>query len=437
MKNKKIGIGLTCFKRYDLVSANCEFLAGCISDDLKIVVADDGSPKKQNTYGIPLIEGENKGVAINKNRLLYALQDCDLIFIIEDDVEIKNLKFIEKFAESVCDFASFGPIESCPFWKIISKESGVINYTTKINHRKELFYTPGSFTALTKHALSKIGGLNCGFLGLGLEHMEWAYRAYKFGLSMDTLDLYKAIDFSDSLSFFDTPRNLRDEVQSKKNESLYFQLLEDIKPNHDFKQSFNLSMKHQIFGIGLSKTGTNSLNESLNQLGFKSIHFPLDDKLFEQLKQKDFDLEILEEYQAITDITVIPFYKQLFNQYPASKFILTCRDLEDWILSMRIHWASGHRHSPLNINHAKLTPMTQMLLQMVYRNFDWDDEKFRQVYREHLEDVEYFFLNSDRLLKLNICNGEGWIKLCDFLNKPIPPHAFPYLGNRRNRIFYE
>lgn len=433
----KIGIGLSCFERYDLVSINCKFLANFL-EDFKVVVADDGSIKKQNTHGIPLIEGENRGVAINKNRLLYALQDCDLIFIIEDDVRINNLNFIEKFRASACDFASFGPIESWPFWKIISKKDGLIKYITSQNHKQGLLYTPGSFTALSKYALDKIGGLNCEFSGLGLEHMEWAYRAFRSGLSMDTLDLYQSIDFSNDLSFFDIPRNKRSELQSKKNELLYFKLIEEVKPDFRFRESTNLFMKSKIFGIGLSKTGTNSLNESLNQLGFKSIHFPLNDKLFEQLKQRDFELEILEEYQAITDITVVPFYKQLFRQYPSSKFILTCRDLDKWIISMKNHWKLGHRHSPIDVNYAKLVPMTQMLLQMVYGGFDWDDDKFKKIYNDHLEDVDNFFLGlDDRLLKFNICEGDGWEKLCSFLNKSIPLDAFPYLGKRNSFKIYE
>jgi Sulfotransferase domain len=39
--------------------------------------------------------------------------------------------------------------------------------------------------------------------------------------------------------------------------------------------------------------------------------------------------------------------------------------------------------------------------------------------------MEYFKDRSEELLVLNITAGEGWTKLCPFLNKQIPSVSFP------------
>jgi len=43
------------------------------------------------------------------------------------------------------------------------------------------------------------------------------------------------------------------------------------------------------------------------------------------------------------------------------------------------------------------------------------------------ERVEHFFSNKpkDRFLKFRIIDGDGWEKLCSFLDKPIPDVPFP------------
>ena len=93
----------------------------------------------------------------------------------------------------------------------------------------------------------------------------------------------------------------------------------------------------KIFGLGLSKTGTGSLNRALELLGYKSFHYPYDDLTFHELVTGQYHLTLLETYDAITDITSIPYYRQLDRAYD-SKFILTIRDKEDWLQSTEVFW---------------------------------------------------------------------------------------------------
>ena len=45
--------------------------------------------------------------------------------------------------------------------------------------------------------------------------------------------------------------------------------------------------------------------------------------------------------------------------------------------------------------------------------------------RHNREVMEYFKDRSEQLLVLNITAGEGWTKLCPFLNEQIPSISFP------------
>ena len=50
-----------------------------------------------------------------------------------------------------------------------------------------------------------------------------------------------------------------------------------------------------------------------------------------------------------------------------------------------------------------------------------------QEYDEHNKQViAYFKDKPSQLLVMNITEGDGWEKLCKFLNKPIPNKAFPH-----------
>ena len=43
-------------------------------------------------------------------------------------------------------------------------------------------------------------------------------------------------------------------------------------------------------------------------------------------------------------------------------------------------------------------------------------------------------MNSNKLLIIDICNGDGWSKLCDFLKKPIPSIGFPNVNKSTKKM---
>lgn len=201
----------------------------------------------------------------------------------------------------------------------------------------------------------------------------------------------------------------------------------------------------KIFGIGLSRTGTSSLNEALEILGYRSRHFPIimenssfESKLKYRLNKwgkelgksepffqdfsKDSGNELLFEkpsdssFDAMTDLSVARFFRELDDAFPNSKFILTVRDEGSWLKSCSKFFAKG--------NH-QFFKWQQIHFDM-YGTNSFDSSLFQQSYLNHLKDVKSYFTNRpEDLLVMNIPAGDGWEKLCPFLILEEPNQSFP------------
>ena len=61
---------------------------------------------------------------------------------------------------------------------------------------------------------------------------------------------------------------------------------------------------------------------------------------------------------------------------------------------------------------------------------NYDKNAEAQKYLTRNQKVIEYFKDKDQLLVLDVVGGEGWVKLCPFLEKPIPNKDFPW----RNRL---
>lgn len=193
----------------------------------------------------------------------------------------------------------------------------------------------------------------------------------------------------------------------------------------------------KIFGIGLSRTGTTSLTEALNTLGYAVLHF------INPVTKKIIDLEDIFYYDAFTDSPIAFRFEELYFLFPNAKFIYTERNLEDWVKSSSNLYQ--HRH------FSTTKGMKAWLTQQESGNFDKSIVNYSIIYRcayESLygrystwEDSYHAFENRvtnffadkppEKLLRLNICAGEGWEKLCQFLDVSIPEQSFPYYNKEK------
>ena len=74
--------------------------------------------------------------------------------------------------------------------------------------------------------------------------------------------------------------------------------------------------------------------------------------------------------------------------------------------------------------------LTLYLHAAVFGTYRYSREGFSQVWDNHIIGIESYFRDKSNLLVMNIFEGDGWEKLCEFLDKPIPNIEFPHEHKR-------
>ncbi len=173
----------------------------------------------------------------------------------------------------------------------------------------------------------------------------------------------------------------------------------------------------KIFGIGLSKTGTTSLANALEILGYR-VKDCLGVTDYRKGDLSSIDKAALLNNDALTDTPIPSYYRELDVEYPDSKFVLTVRDMGDWLKSCKKQFNQKLAD--------KQTEAHNQLFFDLYESTVFNEEKFRVGYKRFVEGVlDYFKDRTDDLLIINVSKGDGWEKLCPFLGKSIPDVPFP------------
>jgi Sulfotransferase domain len=179
-----------------------------------------------------------------------------------------------------------------------------------------------------------------------------------------------------------------------------------------------------VVGVGLSKTGTTSLSDALNVLGYRSFHTPPIIKMREDHQIDYFWPWWLSKYNAYCDLPVPAYYKLFDKKYPNAKFILTVRDSEDWLKSCKKHYtkefADYMRNKSTNHN------LIMSFHKFFYGAEVFDEDLYLQKYNSHIEEIMNYFEGRDNFLLLDIFNGEPYKELSSFLGKNAPTTEFPH-----------
>ena len=169
--------------------------------------------------------------------------------------------------------------------------------------------------------------------------------------------------------------------------------------------------KPLIFGIGMTKTGVTSLGTALRLLGIPCMHNSkrMKQALWGNRRTGRRCLEPLpQQFRAFCDSPIPHNFEQVDEDYPGSLFIATVRDLEPWLRS-RQRWFGTERARNLTARR------------------EWYDRLQR-----------HFGDRCDEILFFNLCGGDGWEPLCEFLGVPVPDLPFPHknvttVGRARRR----
>jgi glycosyltransferase involved in cell wall biosynthesis len=179
----KRGVAVVTYNRVKNLGGILDAIKDTVPQGTKLVVADDGSTDGtvdlvSHHSDYVLLRGANKGVAHNKNRALFALQDCDMIALIEDDLTPVQDNWFLMYEKAVL---YSGIHHFCRVQDNLLEEV-VPSFETDMQAQGMTpIYGPsprGDFTFVTK----KVGGFNPAFIGAGYAHGEWSNRVYNANL---------------------------------------------------------------------------------------------------------------------------------------------------------------------------------------------------------------------------------------------------------------
>lgn len=179
----------------------------------------------------------------------------------------------------------------------------------------------------------------------------------------------------------------------------------------------------KVFGLGLSRTGTPSLHAALVLMGLSAIHYPLSYRnLALHWLDGDFSPAHTEPFRCYSDLPTPCFFRELDDSHPGSKFVLTVRDAAAWAGSIERQYARPLPPSPKN-------PIRHRMRALAYGGIEFERGRYLDAYRRHNDFVrDYFAARPDALLVLDLSrDADAWQRLAGFLDRPVPPRAFPHL----------
>jgi hypothetical protein len=170
----------------------------------------------------------------------------------------------------------------------------------------------------------------------------------------------------------------------------------------------------KIFCIGAFRTGTSSLARGLRLLGYSVCESH--EKLRYGLKQYEAgntDMpyqQLLGRFDCLAQQPVAVQFRLLYTHYPGAKFIFTHRDPDEWLFS-----------------RATLIMNTWFFLNRD-RDKEFCPQEALRWYNKHTRKVRGFFEDHPNasFLEMDITKGDGWDKLCPFLECEPPNEDFPH-----------
>jgi hypothetical protein len=206
----------------------------------------------------------------------------------------------------------------------------------------------------------------------------------------------------------------------------------------------------KVIGAGLPRTGTLSQKVALEMLGFGPCYHMVNvladlDEAQGWLRALDGEAvwdEVLGGCESSVDWPGSFFYKELADYYPDAKVLLSVRDAEGWVRSMRdTIWGifygdmlirdlsdARERVDPKWLAYTNMCKAMWEKSGLINAGEDTTSEHMAAAMERFNQEVQET-IPSDRLLVWSV--SEGWDRLCDFLEVPVPEADFPHLNDSK------
>ncbi len=181
-----------------------------------------------------------------------------------------------------------------------------------------------------------------------------------------------------------------------------------------------------VIGTGFGRTGTDSMREALNMLGFGRCHHmrevnndPEQKRLWRAVAAGTAVSwsELFAGYQSCVDWPSAHYWRQLIDVYPNAKVVLTYRSPESW-------WESFSKTILVGITRSTDLGSIGVALirETVFSGRAGDRDYAMGVYQANVDAV-LATVPKERLLVHEL--GDGWEPLCGHLGVPVPEQAYP------------
>lgn len=188
-------------------------------------------------------------------------------------------------------------------------------------------------------------------------------------------------------------------------------------------------MNQKVFCIGSHKTATSSIAKALAMLDYnvcrriKMLENGMtESNVIDSLKSRKLQpiFNAIGDYNAFVDNPWSLVYKEVDQQFPGSKFILTIRDEKEWLQSV-LNYFKGYETDIRKYIYGDPSPQG-------------NEELYLATYRKHNRDViEYFKNRPNDLLIVEVEKNMSWDTICTFLGKEIPSSIFPHENKTKNK----
>lgn len=169
----KIGIGITTRNRPEIFAKTRQEIRKYAPRNSKLVIVDDASDVP--VVGATFRFEKNAGIAAAKNKALEFLDDCDHIFLFDDDTYPLMFNWHKSYVDSPEPHLMYQfklPSKSENDMRELYRDDSVVAYS----------HTRGCMLYIKKIVLEVVGGMDTRYFVMS-EHTDWTNRIHNAGLT--------------------------------------------------------------------------------------------------------------------------------------------------------------------------------------------------------------------------------------------------------------